>query len=221
MADGDAASIHGVKPATPDAWPHRTRRKQGVQPAFNQAPVWIHSDCRDAHRLNELARSRPLGRGLRKDGRRLRPVRGLSPNPVCGSRFDLCSCLGTCAQHTQSQELFSAAQKPMPGGVSSPVRAFRSVGGQPIVFDRVKGAYAWDVDGNRHIDYIGSWGPAIGHAHPGGDRRAARRPGEGHQLWRPLCPGEPAGGDGDRRGPPLRWCASSTAAPRPACRCCA
>ena len=55
----------------------------------------------------------------------------------------------------------------MPGGVSSPVRAFRSVGGQPLVFDRVKGAYAWDVDGNRFIDYIGSWGPAIcGHAHP-------------------------------------------------------
>ena len=68
---------------------------------------------------------------------------------------------------TQSQDLFSAAQKLMPGGVSSPVRAFRSVGGQPIVFDRVKGAYAWDVDGNRYIDYIGSWGPAIcGHAHP-------------------------------------------------------
>jgi glutamate-1-semialdehyde 2,1-aminomutase len=55
----------------------------------------------------------------------------------------------------------------MPGGVSSPVRAFKSVGGQPIVFDRVKGAYAWDVDGNRYIDYVGSWGPAIcGHSHP-------------------------------------------------------
>lgn len=55
----------------------------------------------------------------------------------------------------------------MPGGVSSPVRAFKSVGGQPIVFDRVQGAYAWDVDGNRYIDYIGTWGPAIcGHAHP-------------------------------------------------------
>ncbi len=51
--------------------------------------------------------------------------------------------------------------------MSSPVRAFRSVGGQPIVFDRVKGPYAWDVDGNRFIDYVGSWGPAIcGHAHP-------------------------------------------------------
>ncbi|MBE9154664.1 glutamate-1-semialdehyde 2,1-aminomutase [Cyanobium sp. LEGE 06113] len=67
----------------------------------------------------------------------------------------------------RSQEIFTAAQALMPGGVSSPVRAFRSVGGNPIVYDRVKGAYAWDVDGNRFIDYIGSWGPAIcGHAHP-------------------------------------------------------
>ena len=55
----------------------------------------------------------------------------------------------------------------MPGGVSSPVRAFKSVGGQPIVFDRVNGAYIWDVDGNKYIDYVGTWGPAIcGHAHP-------------------------------------------------------
>ncbi|MEB3199958.1 MAG: glutamate-1-semialdehyde 2,1-aminomutase [Synechococcaceae cyanobacterium] len=68
---------------------------------------------------------------------------------------------------TLSEEIFAAAQKLMPGGVSSPVRAFRSVGGQPIVFDHVQGAYAWDVDGNRYIDYVGSWGPAIcGHAHP-------------------------------------------------------
>ena len=66
-----------------------------------------------------------------------------------------------------SKSIFSAAQTLMPGGVSSPVRAFKSVGGQPIVFDRVKGPYAWDVDGNRFIDYVGSWGPAIcGHAHP-------------------------------------------------------
>ena len=68
---------------------------------------------------------------------------------------------------THSEEVFSSALKLMPGGVSSPVRAFKSVGGQPIVFDRVKGPYAWDIDGNRYIDYIGSWGPAIcGHAHP-------------------------------------------------------
>ena len=67
----------------------------------------------------------------------------------------------------RSQQIFSAAQHLMPGGVSSPVRAFKSVGGDPVVFDRVEGAYAWDVDGNRYVDYIGSWGPAIvGHAHP-------------------------------------------------------
>jgi glutamate-1-semialdehyde 2,1-aminomutase len=68
---------------------------------------------------------------------------------------------------TKSEEIFAAAQQLMPGGVSSPVRAFKSVGGQPIVFDRVKGAYIWDVDGNQYIDYVGSWGPAIcGHTHP-------------------------------------------------------
>ena len=73
----------------------------------------------------------------------------------------------TTLNTTKSEEIFAAAQKLMPGGVSSPVRAFKSVGGQPIVFDRVKGAYIWDVDGNQYIDYVGTWGPAIcGHAHP-------------------------------------------------------
>ncbi|MGK7947915.1 MAG: glutamate-1-semialdehyde 2,1-aminomutase [Xenococcaceae cyanobacterium] len=68
---------------------------------------------------------------------------------------------------SKSETIFTAAQKLMPGGVSSPVRAFKSVGGQPIVFDRVKGSYIWDVDGNKYIDYVGTWGPAIcGHAHP-------------------------------------------------------
>ncbi|KAG9446367.1 hypothetical protein H6P81_012495 [Aristolochia fimbriata] len=65
----------------------------------------------------------------------------------------------------KSEEIFNAAKELMPGGVNSPVRAFKSVGGQPIVFDSVKGSYAWDVDGNKYIDYVGSWGPAIiGHA---------------------------------------------------------
>ncbi|KAJ7527550.1 hypothetical protein O6H91_16G060800 [Diphasiastrum complanatum] len=65
----------------------------------------------------------------------------------------------------KSEEIFTAAKELMPGGVSSPVRAFKSVGGQPIVFDRVKGSHAWDVDGNEYIDYVGTWGPAIiGHA---------------------------------------------------------
>ena len=68
---------------------------------------------------------------------------------------------------TKSLRVFAAAQNLMPGGVSSPVRAFKSVGGQPIVFDRVKDAYIWDVDDNRYIDYVGSWGTAIcGHTHP-------------------------------------------------------
>ncbi len=75
--------------------------------------------------------------------------------------------VNTTIQTTKSQEIFAAAQNLMPGGVSSPVRAFKSVGGQPIVFDRVGGAYIWDVDGNQYIDYVGTWGPAIcGHAHP-------------------------------------------------------
>ncbi|MBW4590209.1 glutamate-1-semialdehyde 2,1-aminomutase [Aetokthonos hydrillicola Thurmond2011] len=75
--------------------------------------------------------------------------------------------VNTTIRTTKSQEIFNSAQKLMPGGVNSPVRAFKSVGGQPIVFDRVKGAYIWDVDGNQYIDYVGSWGPAIcGHAHP-------------------------------------------------------
>ncbi|MEL6334179.1 MAG: glutamate-1-semialdehyde 2,1-aminomutase [Cyanobacteria bacterium J06636_28] len=66
---------------------------------------------------------------------------------------------------TKSDEIFAAAQNLMPGGVSSPVRAFKSVGGQPIVFDHVKGSHIWDVDGNEYIDYVGTWGPAIcGHA---------------------------------------------------------
>ncbi len=71
----------------------------------------------------------------------------------------------TALNTTKSDEIFGAAQKLMPGGVSSPVRAFKSVGGQPIVFDRVKGSHVWDVDGNEYIDYVGTWGPAIcGHA---------------------------------------------------------
>jgi len=67
----------------------------------------------------------------------------------------------------RSKELFDAAQKHIPGGVNSPVRAFRAVGGTPIFFDRAAGAYMFDADGKRYIDYIMSWGPMIlGHGHP-------------------------------------------------------
>lgn len=68
---------------------------------------------------------------------------------------------------SHSQDLFEAAQNHIPGGVNSPVRAFKSVGGTPIFFKEAKGAYLVDEDDKRYIDYVGSWGPAIlGHAHP-------------------------------------------------------
>jgi glutamate-1-semialdehyde 2,1-aminomutase len=67
----------------------------------------------------------------------------------------------------RSQELFARARTLMPGGVNSPVRAFSSVGGEPFFVQRAEGAYLTDVDGNRYIDYVGSWGPMIaGHNHP-------------------------------------------------------
>ena len=68
---------------------------------------------------------------------------------------------------TRNEELFARAQKTIPGGVNSPVRAFRSVGGTPRFFARGEGACVWDADGKRYIDYVGSWGPLIlGHADP-------------------------------------------------------
>jgi glutamate-1-semialdehyde 2,1-aminomutase len=66
----------------------------------------------------------------------------------------------------KSRELFQRAQKTIPGGVNSPVRAFRSVGGTPLFIRKAKGSYLYDADGNKYIDYIASWGPMIlGHAH--------------------------------------------------------
>jgi glutamate-1-semialdehyde 2,1-aminomutase len=68
----------------------------------------------------------------------------------------------------RSHKLFERARQLMPGGVNSPARAFGGVGGEPIVVERGVGPYLWDVDGNRYIDYVGSWGPLIlGHAYPG------------------------------------------------------
>jgi glutamate-1-semialdehyde 2,1-aminomutase len=79
----------------------------------------------------------------------------------------------------RSQTAFARAKQLMPGGVNSPARAFGAVGGEPIFIDRAEGAYLYDVDGNRYVDYIGSWGPMIlGHAHPevvGAIETAARR----------------------------------------------
>ena len=67
----------------------------------------------------------------------------------------------------RSAELFEEARRYLPGGVNSPVRAFRAVGGQPLFIERGEGARVYDVDGNKYVDYVGSWGPLIlGHAHP-------------------------------------------------------
>ena len=69
--------------------------------------------------------------------------------------------------HQRSSELFRRAQELMPGGVNSPARAFGAVGGSPVVIERAESAYLYDVDGNRYIDYVLSWGPMIlGHIHP-------------------------------------------------------
>jgi len=71
-------------------------------------------------------------------------------------------------KRTRSDSLFAAALKFIPGGVNSPVRAFRAVGGNPFFVDKARGAHIWTVDGEELIDYVGTWGPAIlGHAHPG------------------------------------------------------
>ncbi len=69
--------------------------------------------------------------------------------------------------NSRNEALFQRAQRSIPGGVNSPVRAFRSVGGTPRFIERAEGARVWDADGKAYIDYVGSWGPAItGHAHP-------------------------------------------------------
>jgi len=101
----------------------------------------------------------------------LLPIRHPSPffgmAPAFNKQLETRALVATPLRTSQSEQIFTAAQKLMPGGVSSPVRAFKSVGGQPVVFDRVKGSHAWDVDGNEYIDYVGTWGPAItGHANP-------------------------------------------------------
>src|SRR5882672_8507798 len=92
------------------------------------------------------------------------PPQGANSAPAGGSAAAEPQAWG---DHTsRNEELFARAQRSIPAGVNSPVRAFRSVGGTPRFFTRGEGAYLWDADGRRYIDYVGSWGPAIlGHAH--------------------------------------------------------
>ena len=85
-----------------------------------------------------------------------------------------------------SISLFAEAKTLMPGGVSSPVRAFRAVGGQPLFIERGEGAYLVDVDGNRYIDYVMSWGPlALGHAHPAVTRAIQETASKGSSFGAP------------------------------------
>ena len=87
---------------------------------------------------------------------------------------------------TRSIKLFEEAQQLIPGGVNSPVRAFRSVGGHPRFIQRAKGSKLYDLDGNTYIDYVLSWGPMIlGHASPPVDRSDQEGCRTGHQLRRP------------------------------------
>lgn len=89
-----------------------------------------------------------------------------------------------------NHELFQRARQLMPGGVNSPVRAFKSVGGEPFFTARADGAYLWDVEGKRYIDYVGSWGPMIaGHNHPAVRDAVERAVRDGLSFGTP-CPAE-------------------------------
>src|SRR4051812_13721424 len=93
-------------------------------------------------------------------------------------------------QMTTNHELFQRALERMPGGVNSPVRAFKSVGGEPFFTARADGAYLWDVEGTRYIDYVGSWGPMIvGHNHPHVRAAVERAIQDGLSFGTP-CPAE-------------------------------
>ena len=87
---------------------------------------------------------------------------------------------------TRSSELFAKAQGYIPGGVNSPVRSFRSVGGTPLFIQRGKGSRVWDADGNELVDYVGSWGPLIlGHAHDSVVEAVERALGNGLSFGAP------------------------------------
>jgi glutamate-1-semialdehyde 2,1-aminomutase len=91
---------------------------------------------------------------------------------------------------SRSEQLFQQAQKTIPGGVNSPVRAFKSVGGTPVFIDSANGAYLYDVDGKKYIDYIGSWGPMLlGHNHPAIREAVIKAAEKGLSFGAP-CPAE-------------------------------
>ncbi len=89
---------------------------------------------------------------------------------------------------TSNHDLFQRARSLLPGGVNSPVRAFKSVGGEPFFTARAEGAYLWDVEGKRYIDYVGSWGPMVaGHNHPAVRVAVERAIGDGLSFGTPCA----------------------------------
>jgi glutamate-1-semialdehyde 2,1-aminomutase len=91
-------------------------------------------------------------------------------------------------KRSRSLKLFEEAKRRIPGGVNSPVRAFGSVGSSPFFVAKASGSKIWDVDGNRYIDYMGSWGPMIlGHAHPGVVRAIRKAAGRGTSYGAPTA----------------------------------
>ena len=110
---------------------------------------------------------------------------------------------------TDPKRCFAARRQLIPGGVNSPVRAFRSVGGNPRFIARGEGSRLFDVDGNEYIDYVGSWGPLLlGHRHAAGDRAPSREALEIGTSFGAPTEREDRTGRGDLRTPcrRSRWC---------------
>ena len=118
---------------------------------------------------------------------------------------------------TKSQELHARASRVIPGGVDSPVRAFKSVGGEPPFIVRGKGSRIWDADGNEYIDYVGSWGPLIlGHAFPS-VVEAVEKASHGASFGA-CTPAEAELAEAVIEAfPSMEKCASSAPAPKPPC----
>ena len=147
--------------------PRRLQRQRGVR----------HGQGRRRQRLAGRAPGDP-GAAHRDRARRGGHGHHL-PRPGGGPVARVSDVRASHAGYTQSEALFEEAQRHLPGGVNSPVRAFKGVGGTPLFIERGAGSRIWDADGNEYVDYVGSWGPLIaGHAHPEvvqAVRRAAER----------------------------------------------
>ncbi|MDZ7729624.1 MAG: glutamate-1-semialdehyde 2,1-aminomutase [Dehalococcoidia bacterium] len=134
----------------------------------------------------DAQRKRPDGRRtalLRR--RRNTSIRGRRDHRDGGGGRDVVT-----GQHTSNASVFAEAEQIFPGGVNSPVRTFRSVGGNPIAIARAEGAHAWDVEGKRYLDFVGAFGPLVtGHAHPAIVEAVQRAAADG-TAFGALAPGE-------------------------------